>query len=81
MIKTRYAERAFDHFHLLLAYYIFFREILQIESIVLLYFEDNEGNWKNVCQKAMTTNSSSSRNRSNVEMFLYHFIKMNEVYK
>ena len=37
--KIRYEERAFDHFHLLLAY-IFFREVLQTESIVLLYYED-----------------------------------------
>ena len=34
-----YEERAFDHHYLLLAYYIFLREILQIESIVLLYFD------------------------------------------
>ena len=32
-----YEERAFDHLYLLLAYYIW--EILQIESIVLLYFD------------------------------------------
>ena len=37
--EIRYEERAFDHFHLLLAHDIFLREILQIESIVLLYFE------------------------------------------
>ena len=36
--KILYEERAFDHLHLLLAY-IFLREILQIASIVLLYFE------------------------------------------
>ena len=34
-LKNRYEERAFDHFH-----YIFFREVLQIESILLLYYED-----------------------------------------
>ena len=38
--KIRYEERAFDQFHLLPAYYIFFREILQNQSIVLLYFDD-----------------------------------------
>ena len=37
--EIRYEERAFDNFHLLLAYDIFPREILQIESIALLYFE------------------------------------------
>ena len=37
--EIRYEERAFDHFYLLLAYDIFLREILQIENIVLLYFE------------------------------------------
>ena len=36
--KIRYEERAFDHFHLLLADED--REVLQIDSIVLLYFED-----------------------------------------
>ena len=36
--KNSCEERAFDHLHLLLAYYIFLRQILQIESIVLLYF-------------------------------------------
>ena len=35
--------------------------------------------WKNVCQKAIKTNWSSSRNTSNVPMFCYHVIKMNEV--
>ena len=37
--EIRYEERAFDHFHLLLAYDIFLRVFLQIESLVLLYFE------------------------------------------
>ena len=37
--EIRCEERAFDHFHLLLVYDIFFREVLQTESIVLLYFE------------------------------------------
>ena len=37
--ETRYEERTFDHFHLLLAYDIFLRVFLQIESIVLLYFQ------------------------------------------
>ena len=36
--KILYEARAFDHLHPLLAY-IFLREILQIASIVLLYFE------------------------------------------
>ena len=36
--KIRYEERAFDHFHLRLADED--REVLQIDSIVLLYFED-----------------------------------------
>ena len=40
---VRYEKRAFDHLHLLLAYYFFLREILQIESIRLLYFE---GIWR-----------------------------------
>ena len=40
--KVLYKERAFDHLHLLLAYY-FFRDILQIESVALLYFE---GIWR-----------------------------------
>ena len=35
--NIHYEERILDHFHLLLACYIFLREILQIESIVLLY--------------------------------------------
>ena len=39
MKKICYEERAFDHLHLLLAHDIFFREILQTESTVLLYFE------------------------------------------
>ena len=34
-----YDERAFEHFHLLLAYDIFLRVFLQTESIVLLYFQ------------------------------------------
>ena len=34
-----YEERTFEHFHLLLAYDIFLRVFLQIESIVLLYFQ------------------------------------------
>ena len=34
-----------------------------------------EGNLKNVCQKAIKTNSSSFRNTSNVPMFHYHVIK------
>ena len=40
--KVPYEEStfAFDHLHLPLAYDIFVREILQIETIVLLYFED-----------------------------------------
>ena len=38
-LEIRYEERAFDHFHLLLTHDIFLREILQIESIVLLYSE------------------------------------------
>ena len=37
--EIRCEERAFDHFHLLLVDDIFFREVLQTESIVLLYFE------------------------------------------
>ena len=37
--KIRYKERAFDHLHLLLAYYIFLREVLLMENVVLLYFE------------------------------------------
>ena len=37
--EIHYEEIAFDHFHILLVYDIFHREILQIESIVLLYFE------------------------------------------
>ena len=37
--KICYEERAFNHLHLLLAHNIFLREILQIESAVLLYFE------------------------------------------
>ena len=35
--EIRHGKRAFDHFHLLLEYDIFLREILQMESIVLLY--------------------------------------------
>ena len=37
--EIRCEERSFDHFHLLLVYDIFFREVLQTESIALLYFE------------------------------------------
>ena len=37
--EIRHEERAFDSFHLLLAYDIFLRVFLQIESIALLYFE------------------------------------------
>ena len=43
IIKIRYVERAFDHLHLLLACYIFLREVLQIESMALLYFK---GVWR-----------------------------------
>ena len=39
MTKIIYEERSFNHLHLLLAYYTYFSEMLQIESIVLLYFE------------------------------------------
>ena len=39
MKKICSEERAFDHLHLLLAHDIFFSEILQTESTVLLYFE------------------------------------------
>ena len=38
-----------------------------------------EGNLKNVCQKAIKTNSSSCSSTSNVPMFCYDVIKMNEV--
>ena len=37
--EIRYERTAFDYFHLLLAYDIFLRVFLQIESIVLLYLE------------------------------------------
>ena len=39
--KICYEQRtfSFDHLRVLLTYAIFLREILQIESIVLLYFE------------------------------------------
>ena len=77
--KICHEEKTFDHLHLLLAYYIFLREILQIESVVLLNFKVFEGNLKNVCQKAIKIIPSSSRNTSNVSMFHYHVIKMNEV--
>ena len=33
-MKVRYEERAFEHLHLVLAYYTFLREVLQIESTV-----------------------------------------------
>ena len=56
-IWQKYEETAFDHLHLLLTYCIFFREILQIDSIV------------NICQKAIKTNSSSSPNTSNFPLF------------
>ena len=59
--KIRYGERAFDYLHLLLDYYISLREILKIESTILLYFT-----------------ILSSRNKSNVRMFYYYAIKMNE---
>ena len=39
LTEIRYEERAFDHFHLFLAYDNFLRVFLQIESLVLLYFE------------------------------------------
>ena len=38
--KIRHEEKTFDHLHLLLAYYIFLSEILQIESVMILNFED-----------------------------------------
>ena len=56
---------------------IFFQGILQIESIALLYLELFEGNLKNVCQKAIKRNSSSSCSTSIVPMVCYHVIKMN----
>ena len=37
--EIRYEQGAFDLFHLLLTYDILLRVFLQIESIVLLYFE------------------------------------------
>ena len=45
-------------------------------SLVLLYFE---GNFINICQKAIKAKSCSSRDTSNVLMFRYHVIKLNEV--
>ena len=39
IIKIRHEEKAFNHLHLLLAYYIYLRDILQIESVMLLNFE------------------------------------------
>ena len=85
----RYGKRAFDeHLHLLLACYIFLREILQTESIILLHFEGMKVIWK-MFVKGIKTISFSSRNiasslmkctgTSNVRMFRYHVIKMNEV--
>ena len=79
IIKIRYGKRAFDHFHLLPAYYIFLREFLQNESIVFLYYSYIlnifEGYYKNVCQKTITTNSSFFRNTSNVSIFRYSLLK------
>ena len=40
IMKICYEEKRFDHFHLLPAYYISLREILQNEGIVFLYFEN-----------------------------------------
>ena len=68
--KNSCEERTFDHLHLLLAYYIFLRQILQIESIVLLYFS--------ILSKSNKSQLSSSL-KSNVWMFCYHVVKMNEV--
>ena len=45
-------------------------------SLVLIYFE---GNLINICQKAIKAKSCSSRDTSNVLMFRYHVIKLNEV--
>ena len=39
--KICYEGREFDHLHLLLAYNIFLREILETESTVLLQFDGN----------------------------------------
>ena len=63
--KIRYDERtlAIDYLHLLLAYDIFLKEILQIERIPYYILKVFEGNLKNVCQKAIKTNSSSFLNK------------------
>ena len=42
----------------------------------ILYFEGIWSQFKNVCQKAIKTNSSSFCNTPNVQMFRYHVIKM-----
>ena len=85
----RYVERAFDHLNLPLACYIFLREISLSENIILLYiFKVFEGNLKNVCQKAIKKPSYTlltvyftflTKYTSNVRMFRYHAIKMNEL--
>ena len=47
----------------ILAYDIFLKEILQIERIPYYILKVFEGNLKNVCQKAIKTNSSSFLNK------------------
>ena len=59
---VRYEETAFNRVHLLLTYYFFLKEILQIESIKLLYFE---GFWRQFEKYLSKTNKNhpfSSRN-------------------
>ena len=76
-------ERVFDHLHLLreILYYIisFSGKFYQWKVWYYYILKVFEGNLKNVCQKAIKTNSTSSRNKSKVPMFYYHVIKMNEV--
>ena len=68
-----------EHLTIFICFQHTFFQGLQIDSIVFYILQIFEANWKNVCQKAITTNLFSSRKTSNVPMFRYHFIKMNEV--
>ena len=51
LTKIRYEEKTFDHLHLLFANDIFLGEILQIETIALLYILKVKPIWKTIVKK------------------------------
>ena len=75
-------RRTFNHLHLLLSYYIFWRKFYKIESIILLYFEVfKKNNKSHFILLLHYFFSFLTKWTSVVRMFRYHVIKINEVKK